>query len=164
MNSRELNDRGVDLIEEGRVEEALECFDKAIELDPQAIFSRINRANALALLDRIDEAIGEFAAALRIDEENTSLWYNRGIVMSQIGDEEEAERCYRRAIQINPQDEDSSSSYNNLAVCLINRGKLEEAIQYLEKAVQLDPQNKSASSNLRVVHRLLGDKDKSGEC
>ena len=55
--------KGKALYELGRPEEAIECFDKAIELDPKKASAWYNKGTALTSLGRPEEAIECFDKA-----------------------------------------------------------------------------------------------------
>lgn len=51
-NAKSWNDRGVDLYAQGKYDEALKCYDKAIELDPQFSLAWDNKDAALFALNQ----------------------------------------------------------------------------------------------------------------
>lgn len=51
-NAKSWNDRGVDLYSQGKYDEALKCYDKAIELDPQFSLAWDNKDAALFALNQ----------------------------------------------------------------------------------------------------------------
>jgi SAM-dependent methyltransferase/tetratricopeptide (TPR) repeat protein len=60
-----LNNRGVALRHDGRIAEAVVCFDQALLMRPEAVGVRFNRGSALVLLSRAREALADFVAVLR---------------------------------------------------------------------------------------------------
>ena len=54
----------------GRFEEAIECYDKAIELEPRNTSFLLNKGVVLMELDRFDEAEILFTKVLALDPSN----------------------------------------------------------------------------------------------
>ncbi|MCW6038714.1 tetratricopeptide repeat protein [Spirulina subsalsa FACHB-351] len=65
----------------------------------------------------------------------------------------EAERVFRRVLQVEPND---AAAHNNLGLALYNQGKLEEAIASYQRAIQLDPNYGAAHYNLGNALRNQG--------
>jgi Flp pilus assembly protein TadD len=57
------NDKGIDLAEQGKYNEALQAFDKAIEINPKDAPTWNDKGDALRLLGRVDEADTAYAKA-----------------------------------------------------------------------------------------------------
>ncbi|WP_457613913.1 tetratricopeptide repeat protein [Methanocaldococcus sp.] len=66
--AREIYKKGVEIGNAGDVEKALEYFSKAIELDPLYKDAYFNKALALRMLGRLDEARDWFLKGLAIQE------------------------------------------------------------------------------------------------
>ena len=63
----DLHEKGIDLCELERYEEAIACFDAAIRLDPRLSDAWNNKGMSLHGLERYEEAIACFDAAIRLD-------------------------------------------------------------------------------------------------
>ena len=98
---------------QGRVPEALEWYDRAKAARPGAASLRHNRAQALGMLGRLEEALAELREAVRLDPQLHPAWTQLGSVLAAQGDLVEAERAYRRAIAIRP---DHAGAHYNLAL------------------------------------------------
>ena len=96
-------DSCVELADEGHYEEAIECHDKAIEINPRNDMEWNNKALALVELDRYAEAIECFNKAIEINPKNDLAWYNKGLALRELDRYKEAIDCIYRAIQINPE-------------------------------------------------------------
>jgi tetratricopeptide (TPR) repeat protein len=62
--------KGAVLVKSRHPQEALQCFDKALEIDPKNVIVWTNKGLALGLLGRDREAIQCFDKALEIDPKN----------------------------------------------------------------------------------------------
>ena len=67
--------------------EALECFDRAVKLDPDVCtHAHSNRGNALhALGRRAKEALECFDRAVELDPDNALMHYSRGSALHALG-------------------------------------------------------------------------------
>jgi len=88
---------------DGRSEEALEAYEKAIEINPQNTDAWFNKGNTLGELGRFEEALEAYEKAIEINPQNTDAWNNKGNTLDDLGRSEEALEAYENAIEINPQ-------------------------------------------------------------
>lgn len=58
--------RGMDLEAAGRVQEAIDDYTQALQLNPKYIYARLNRASAYMKVERYKEAVSDYRAALDI--------------------------------------------------------------------------------------------------
>jgi DNA-binding winged helix-turn-helix (wHTH) protein/TolB-like protein/Tfp pilus assembly protein PilF len=125
---------------------ALEYFNKAIELDPNFAlgytgiadcYHLLEQRNALPMREALLKAETAANKALELDpylaEAHTSSGAVMWILHSRWG---EAERKFRRAIELNP---NISEPYGRLGMLLIAWGRFDEAHVVLTKATELDP-------------------------
>ena len=104
------NAKGNILSELERTEEALDCYDKALELclditPDSAMWNR--KGNALMELGRYDEALKCYNEALKHDSGNDAFICNKGVALLELNRYEKAIECFRRALVINPSNEDA---------------------------------------------------------
>jgi len=145
--------RGVALLNLGRLEEAIASYDKAIELKPDDHLSWSNRGNALSALGRLEEALASYDKAIEFKPDDHDAWNGRGVVLSNLGRLEEAIASYDKAIEFKP---DDHYAWNNRGNALSNLGRLEEAIASYEKALEFKPDNHGAWNGRGVVLSNLG--------
>ncbi len=82
---------------------------------------------------RFPEALKEFDAALAIDDRFAEAWRGRGIVLDLgFGRAEDAEKAYRRAIELSP---GYSEARNDLGQLLARAGRYDEAIAQFDAAL-----------------------------
>jgi tetratricopeptide (TPR) repeat protein len=70
LTAGEWNDKGLALAKSGRNQEAIQYFDKALELDPKNVGALVNKGTALYKLNRYQEALQCCYRALAIDPKN----------------------------------------------------------------------------------------------
>lgn len=96
--------RGIILNREGRLDEALADFDKAIEKNSELAEAFLNRGNTYYLMRRYDEAIGDYQSSLRYNLRKSHVaWYNIGLAQEAKKDDVKAKEAYRTALEINPE-------------------------------------------------------------
>ena len=131
-------DEGVELYEEGKFKEAIVCFDKAIEINPNFEDTWNGKGAALYALNKYEEAIVCFDKAIEINPKYEKAWYNKGNALYDFNKKEEAIVCYDKAIEINPNDEDAWCNKGNVLSAL---NKKEEAIVCYNKAIEINPKH-----------------------
>ncbi len=90
-------------VDEGRLDEALAGFDRALKLDPASAEVRINRANVLVELGRHDEALAEFTALTDDPDVAGPAWWGLAAIGDARGDCEVAIAARLRAVQTDPE-------------------------------------------------------------
>ena len=90
-------------VDEGLLDVALAGFDRALTLDPTSSEVRINRANVLVELGRLDEAATEFTALTDDPDVAGPAWWGLAAIGDARGDCEVAAATRRRAVQTEPE-------------------------------------------------------------
>ena len=80
-----LNNDGLVLRQVGRLDDALICYEKALEIVPQRADVWCNKGNALHALGRYAEALECFDKAVDIEPRDMKLWCNRGVALKALG-------------------------------------------------------------------------------
>jgi tetratricopeptide (TPR) repeat protein len=124
---------GLDLVEEGKTEEALHYLSMAVETDPDAPVHRSNLGSALSLLGRKEAARREFEAALEGQPCYEKALMNLGVLEEERGRLQEAAALYRTALACRP---DYPKGQLALGRTLISTGDTAEASKHLEAALE----------------------------
>ena len=167
------NKKGIALmyLEGNNEAEAVECFDKALEIDFNLASAWMHKGNALDYLGRHKEALACYDKALEIDPNYLALlvWTNRGLCHHHMGKHEEAIACYDKALNIvnfekgplftkllEPNQREDYFSEMNMHQCNIYRLKADslcsleeydEGLKYYDKALEINPNDTSAWYN-----------------
>ncbi len=95
--------RGIILNREGRLDEALADFDRALEKDAELAEAFLNRGNTYFLMRQYDDAIADYETSLRHGLGKSHIaWYNIGLAYEAKRDEVKAKEAYNAALEINP--------------------------------------------------------------
>ena len=137
-NAIEWNNKAVTLYEQGRYEEAIEYYDKALKLSPEDIDIWSNKGNTLYEQGRYEEAIKCYDKALKFSPENVDIWNDKGNTLYEQGRYEEAIKCYDKALKFSPENVDI---WNDKGNTLYKQGKYLEAIECYNKSLKLSPEN-----------------------
>ena len=75
--------------------------DKIIKLFPEGLEVILsNKGFALINLERYEEALVCFDEVIRINPENSDGWYNKGKTLAELGRDDEAKQCFRKATDL----------------------------------------------------------------
>jgi tetratricopeptide (TPR) repeat protein len=128
-----LNNRGLLLLTDGRAADALSCFDQVLRLAPRHL-ARINRANALAGLGRLEEAIAEYDRVLAMFPNHAGARFNRGNALHGSARYAEAVADFDRALALTPQ---HAEAWNNRGIALYALNRRAEALSCYVRAVAI---------------------------
>jgi tetratricopeptide (TPR) repeat protein len=92
------NNKGVALDNLGKYQEAIECYDKAIQINHKFPLFLVNRGIALRKLERYDKAILCLDEFIRLNPTASAMWDNKGNLLNIIGRYEEAIECYDKSL------------------------------------------------------------------
>lgn len=147
-------DRGLRLIQEGNIEEAIKYYDKAIELDPEQSSFYYNRGLARQMKKEFERALEDYSTAIRLDKEFISAYLNRGLVMYQLEELEEAVQDYNRVLELDPE---NVTAYNMRGRIRTDLGYFEEAILDFNSALDINPDHLISLSNRAYTHQCLDE-------
>ena len=141
-------DLGNALLAHGRKAEAVEQYEKALEIRPNEPKLLLNLGLARKALGRTDLAEGLFRRALAQDPGFSDAWLNLGILLDETGRTGEALDLFRKAGDRFPA---SPEILDALGLVLLNAGNTEEAVPKFQKALARDPDFASAEKNLGIA-------------
>jgi tetratricopeptide (TPR) repeat protein len=84
---------------------------------------------------------------------NAAYWNNEGYMNMKAGNLERAEKQFRKAIKLEP---DNARGYNNLGRVYFRKEEHKEAVVYFKKALEIRPDALGAYSNLIESYMKLG--------
>ncbi|MEG5058491.1 tetratricopeptide repeat protein [Microcoleus sp. A2-C5] len=142
--AKDWSEKGFCLDRLERSDEALECLNKAIELDSNYARAWANQGNVFNSLKRYDEALISLDRAIELDPNGKSSWADRGIVLENLKRNEEALVSYDRAIELDANYKLAWALRCNL---LKNLKRYEEALVSYDRAIELDANYQWAWAN-----------------
>jgi len=125
---------------QGRWEESLQFFKKALEIEPENKFVQIKYAYALGALGKGEEALKIYNRLKKEYPNDYRIYSDLGIVYNSLGNYEMALENLKKAVELNP----SPETYLNYTAILEGTGNLKEAIHYLKLYLANTPEGDTA--------------------
>ncbi len=124
-----------------------------IEKNPGDFEAHYNLAAMLQAKDKLDAAIGEYGAAVRLRPEDATANNALGAALVGAGHAERGIGYLQAALRLRP---DYFDAHYNLAFALAQQSDFEGASQQFRLALQLQPQDANAEANLGAALAQLG--------
>jgi len=133
-----------------KFKEAVEAYEQALNLMPNAANCLNNLGAALVSLGKKDQALEVFKRALSIKPEHINSYNNAGVILQAQKKYEEAIEYYSKALALNPRD---AVMQNNIGLAFMSLGKDEKAIEHFNKAIEFQADYKDPLLNLGHIYR-----------
>lgn len=134
-------------------ESAVPEFQRSLELDPGNIDLRLNFGEALADVNRLDDAIAEDRHVIADRPDYWLAHCNLGSALDQQHKFDEALREFQRGADSEPTND---LPQIGLGKVLLEEGKTDDAILHFKKALALDPNSAGGHYNLGSLYARLG--------
>ena len=131
-----LSNLGQVLVKQGRADEALPYFNRAIDLDQGRWAYVFNRGRAYAVLERWTECIADYRRAAELFPNDYATAFNLAQALHKSGDEDAAVAAYQKAIALAPQE---ASFRMALGISLEKLNRKAEAAAAYGEALKLAP-------------------------
>ena len=152
QKARPHNNLGNALKHQGKIEEAIAHFKKALQINPGYAKAHNNLGTALASQGKTEEALKHFGMALYINPGYATAHSNIGVALAGRDEFEKAIVHFKAALRLEP---DSAEVHSNLGAALVRRGQLQEALEHLHIALRLKPDDVQTYKNLQICLKLI---------
>ncbi|MGO9086571.1 MAG: FG-GAP-like repeat-containing protein [Candidatus Sulfotelmatobacter sp.] len=152
------NNLGVIGTREGRVDDSIQCFQQALQLNPHHLLALDNLGNAYRLQKRWDEARAVLERALEVAPQDAEANYSLGMVFAQTNENGKAYEYLQRALQAHP---GYPEALNNLGILYLITERRNEAVASFEQCIRVAPAFDQAYLNLAHVYALEGSRDQA---
>ena len=130
----------------------------ALKANSEVAVSHAAKGLYLARTGKLAEGLAGIEVAARLDPGNADIQGYLGGVLSELGQEDAAERYLKQGIELDP---GNWMQYRRYTTFLQRNGRHREAIPYLSKAVEIAPDNYEAYRNLALSLIRLGQADEA---
>lgn len=98
------SEMALSLAQQGKIAEALDCYDRALQKNPDNDVILNNKAIALITVGRYEEALAHSRRAVCINPDSADIWINLAVALQKLNQLSEAGDALERAVEINPYD------------------------------------------------------------
>ncbi|XP_015507960.1 small glutamine-rich tetratricopeptide repeat-containing protein beta isoform X3 [Parus major] len=110
VKADQLKDEGNNHMKEENYGAAVDCYTRAIELDPNNAVYYCNRAAAQSKLNNFREAIKDCESAIAIDPKYSKAYGRMGLALTSVNKYEEAVTSYQKALDLDPENDSYKSN------------------------------------------------------
>jgi len=140
--------------QEGRIEDAVASFKKALAITPYDALIYNNLGVTYAQAGKHAEAAAAYQKATELNPGLAEAYFNLGNLYMASGRPHDAVRAYKQSIETNPY---LAEAYVNMGAVYANEGNYQEAIQSYRKALEIFPGHAVAHANLSVAYYETGE-------
>jgi len=152
---------GNGLRRQGNLDEAIACYQQALQVKPNYVEARVNLGAAFREQGNFAAAVACYQQALRLNPNFAEVHYNLGNTLQSLGSLDEAVTCYRQAVRLNP---GFAAARINLGLALRELGRLDEALASFHQALRLNPNFAEAHYNLGNTLQCQGRLEEAAVC
>ncbi|HEY9634318.1 MAG TPA: tetratricopeptide repeat protein [Coleofasciculaceae cyanobacterium] len=135
-NATDLYNRAETLLVLKRYQDALDSYNRAVELRPEYAEAWNGKGNSLLELKHYKDALNAYDKAIQIQPNYLEAWIGRSNALDRSQRYEEAINSFNTALKIQPNHLESLNGLGNVQIKLQNYS---EAIASFDKAVKLQP-------------------------
>ncbi len=122
----------------GRHQEALTSFERALRMDSNHVAAWNGKGTALNMLRRNKEALEAFEQALRLEPDNALAWNGKGAAQNALGQAEQALFSFDTALHYQPR---LAQALNNKGLVYRQLRRFPDALRAFEQALAQEPRN-----------------------
>jgi tetratricopeptide (TPR) repeat protein len=146
--------RGTAYIHKGEYDNAIEDYNKAIELKPDFAEAYNNRGNTYSDKGEYDNAIEDYNKAIKLKPDFAVAYNNRGNAYYYKGEYDNAIEDFNKAIELKP---NYALAYYTRGIVYAIINEYDNAIEDYNKAIELMPNYALAYNNRGMAYRNKGE-------
>jgi len=152
------NNLGLLVAREGKTDEAIGYFQKALDKNPDYAVAWQNLGNAYRQKKDWESARKALDRAVELRPEDAEANYGLGMVYAQLNDTARAHEYLQKALAARPA---YPEALNNLGILYLRTGRAEEAKKSFAESIRVAPEFAQAYLNLARVYAIQGEKAKA---
>ncbi len=149
-------------VKAGDDDQAFDVFKVILKSNPENLTVLMALAGINRRKERFDESVAVLEQALLISnnspEDLATINYNLGFTYRQMGNNDDALRCFENVIAENPKD---VLSYNHLGAIHALQGDQQKAIEAYQRGLQFDPNHPILHFNIARSYAEIGNTKKA---
>lgn len=155
------HDKGNQDLQVGRYASAIDCFDKALAINPKSALVWRDKGMALSRSENRAAGIECYTRSLELNRFDEIAWFNKGTSLQRLGRPAEAVACFDKALEIEPSDADI---WCNKGFALQSLGRTAEELHCYEEALKRNSGHVEAWLNRGCTLAREGDLHGAVEC
>jgi tetratricopeptide (TPR) repeat protein len=144
---------GIELKNQGKVDQAVTHFKTAVKIKPSYALPYYNLANSLELQGETAQAIKNYEQAIRLSPDLASAHNNLGVLLEKQGQLNEAVAHFKAVLELNAED---AGIHLNIGNVLVKQKKYDAALEHYHAALGMDPENADIYYNLGIAFNRQG--------
>jgi tetratricopeptide (TPR) repeat protein len=150
------NNKGLSLMMQSRYDEAIYCFDQAIQHKPEYGEATLNNAKANLAVKQYFAAADHVNNLKNIWPDTSLVFFTEGLIYAATGENNKAKDAFQKVLDLEPT---HSEAMVNIANLYYHNMKSDSAIIILKNAVKINPDLSNAYNILAMVHAQLEQYD-----
>ena len=168
--SKKMINRCIDLFSEKKYEDALRCYDTALDTDPNSPWACIGKAETLRELGRLDEALTWYDNTNIMALEKAAPWgyYKKSVIHYMLGNPDKSLAYLDKVLELDP---GYHGAWFNKGVVLSEcfdmtrmPERAAEAIRCYDMELEVHPDNEDAVYNKGLILDLINKRSEALEC
>ena len=152
------NNLGLLATRDGLMTDAIQYFQKSLELSPDHMVALVNLGNAYRQQRRWDDACAIFERAVAVGPQDPEASYGLAMVYAQLNDTSHAYEYLQKALALRPV---YPEALNNLGILYLRTEQRDKAVASFEECIRIAPDFDQAYLNLARVYVLEGAPEKA---
>jgi tetratricopeptide (TPR) repeat protein len=147
-------EEGNKFYDEQNYEKALDCFQKAIELNPQYAEAYKRIGNIYFALQDYEKVIKYNKKAIKYKPDYIDAYFNAGLACHYKQDYNNVIKYFKKVIELDPNE---TEAYNYIGVAYIQKYEDDIAIEYFKKGIEQNPNDAYAYFSIGLVYNNKND-------
>jgi len=143
----------------GKFDNAIEDYNRAIDLNLSYYPAYFMRGMAFEKTGRLNDAIEDYSRAIALNPSYYEAYNNRGMLYKKLGQRDKAIEDLVKAIALNPSFDENA--YFNLGYTYAEAGLYDSAILKFDQVITIDPAYTDAYANRAIVYAIIGQRERA---
>jgi tetratricopeptide (TPR) repeat protein len=144
--------KGSKLADQGRHDDAINCFDQALRINPHSAPTWFVKANLMCRMNRRKEEVECYDRALEINPNYAEAWSMKASALGLLSKFDQALLCCNRALELKP---NLDSAWRNKGTTMLLLNRVSEALASFEEAKRLG--DTRADEPIAYCRKILAD-------